>query len=157
MKNAQADEFTLSRRLLLTGLGAGMLSSALPLAALGEPEDADAAIRDIFGDGALNEGKVTVKLPPIAENGNSVAITVSVDSPMTEDNHVRRMAIISPRNPIAEIAVFELGPRAGKAEVSTRIRMAGTQRIRAVAEMSDGSLWVGSASTVVTLAACVIG
>lgn len=156
MKMAE-NSFKLTRRLMLTGLGAGMLSSALPFSALGEPEDADKAIRDLFGDGEIREGKVTVKLPPIAENGNSVAITVSVDSPMSEADHVRRIGLFSPRNPIPELAVFELGPRAGKAEVSTRIRMAGTQRIRAVAEMSDGSLWMGSASTVVTLAACVIG
>ena len=76
---------------------------------------------------------------------------------MSPDDYVRRIAIISPRNPIAEVAVFKLGPRAGNAEISTRIRMAGTQRIRAVAEMSDGTLWHGSASTVVTLAACLIG
>lgn len=153
-----ADQFfTPSRRLLLAGLGAGMLSSALPFSALGAPEDADAAIRELFGDRTLNEGRVTVKLPPIAENGNSVPITVSVDSPMSEADHVTRVALISPRNPIAEMAMFHLGPRAGKAEISTRIRMAGTQRVRAVAEMSDGTLWIGSASTVVTLAACVIG
>ncbi len=149
--------FTPSRRLVLTGIGAGMLSSALPFSALGAPEDADAAIRELFGDRDLNEGRVTVKLPPIAENGNSVPITVSVDSPMSEADHVTRVALISPRNPIAEMAMFHLGPRAGKAEVSTRIRMAGTQRVRAVAEMNDGTLWIGSASTVVTLAACVIG
>lgn len=150
-------DFTLTRRLLLGGLGAGMVSSAFPFAALGEPEDADRVIRELFGDGEIQEGRVEVKLPPIAENGNSVPITVSVDSPMSEADHVTRIAVVSPANPLAEIATFELGPRAGKAEISTRIRMAGTQRIRAVAEMSDGSLWIGSASTVVTLAACVVG
>lgn len=148
---------TLTRRTILTGAGAGAFALAMPFPALGETEDADRAIRDLFGDGELNEGRVTVKVPPIAENGNSVSISVSVDSPMTDADHVKRIAIISPRNPIATVANFELGPRAGKAAVSTRIRMAGTQRIRAVAEMSDGSLWVGSASTVVTLAACIVG
>lgn len=144
------------RTFLLTGAAAG-LSTALPLGAMADAADADAAIREIFGDKPINDGRVSVKLPPIAENGNSVAITVSAESPMSFDDHVTRMAIVSPRNPIAEVALFKLGPRAGKAEISTRIRMAGTQRIRCVAEMSDGSLWQGSASTVVTLAACLIG
>lgn len=157
MNEIPAQSFFLTRRSLLAGAGAGALALALPFPALGEAEDADRAIREMFGEGALNEGRVTVKLPPIAENGNSVPITVSVDSPMSETDHVTRLGIFSPRNPIAGIARFELGPRAGKAEISTRMRMAGTQRVRAVAEMSDGSLWIGSASTVVTLAACVIG
>lgn len=157
MNEISRQSFSLTRRALLASAGAGALALALPFPALGEPEDADRAIREMFGEGALNEGRVTVKLPPIAENGNSVPITVSVDSPMSASDHVTRLGIFSPRNPIAEIARFELGPRAGKAEISTRMRMAGTQRVRAVAEMNDGSLWIGSASTVVTLAACVIG
>lgn len=147
----------LNRRSVILAGAAGLLSTALPFPAIGEPEDADAAIREIFGDRPIRDGKVTVTLPPIAENGNSVAVSVSVDSPMTERNHVRQIAIISPRNPLAEIARFQLGPRAGRAEVSTRMRMAGTQTVRAIAEMNDGSLWRGTASTVVTLAACVIG
>ncbi|WP_084396843.1 SoxY-related AACIE arm protein [Henriciella aquimarina] len=149
--------FPLTRRsILLTGT-AGLVSAALPFGASATPEDADAAIRALFGDRLINDGKVTVKLPPIAENGNSVAIGVSVDSPMSEDDYVKQIALFSPRNPIADVARFHLGPRAGKAEVSTRIRMAGTQTVRAIAEMNDGSLWKGTASTVVTLAACVIG
>ena len=133
------------------------MTSALPFGAFAEPADADAAIREMFGDKPITEGRVTVKVPPIAENGNSVSVGVIVDSPMSADDHVTRIGIFSPRNPIAEIARFELGPRAGRAEIATRMRMAGTQRVRAVAEMSDGTLWQGAASTVVTLAACVIG
>ncbi|RIJ31379.1 thiosulfate oxidation carrier protein SoxY [Henriciella algicola] len=147
----------LARRSFLQLGAAGIAAAALPLQAAADAADADAAIREIFGDKPLNEGRVSVKLPPIAENGNSVAITVAAESLMSPDDYVRRIAIFSPRNPIAEVALFKLGPRAGKAEISTRIRMAGTQRIRAVAEMSDGTLWHGSASTVVTLAACLIG
>ena len=75
---------------------------------------------------------------------------------MTADDHVRQIAIFSPRNPIANVARFQLGPRAGRAAVATRIRLGGTQAVQAVAEMSDGSLWSGSAQTVVTLAACVV-
>lgn len=145
------------RRAFLAAAGAAVSFALLPLPAAAEPEDADEAIRRLFGDRAIRDGKVTLKLPPIAENGNSVQLTVSVDSPMTEQDHVRRIAIISPRNPIPEIAIFNLNPASGRAEISTRVRLAGTQSLRAVAEMSDGSLWAGKASTYVTLAACIIG
>ena len=148
---------TFSRRSLLLAGAAGVSFAGFPLLAAAETDDAAEAIKRIFGDKPIEDGLVSVKLPPIAENGNSVAITVSVDSPMTTADHVSRIAIISPRNPIPEIAVFTLSPASGKAEVSTRIRIAGTQRIRAIAELSDGSLWQGSASTVVTLAACIVG
>lgn len=145
------------RRAFLAAAGAAASLALLPLPASAEPEDADEAIRQLFGNRSIREGKVTLKLPPIAENGNSVQLTVSVDSPMTEENHVRRIAIISPRNPIPEIAIFNLSPASGRAEVSTRVRLAGTQSLRVVAELSDGSLWTGKASTYVTLAACIIG
>ncbi|KCZ95262.1 sulfur oxidation protein SoxY [Hyphomonas hirschiana VP5] len=145
------------RRAFLAAAGAAVCLTFLPLPAAAEPEDADEAIRNLFGDRPIREGKVTLKLPPIAENGNSVQLTVSVDSPMTEQDHVRKIAIISPRNPIPEIAIFNLGPYSGRAEVSTRVRLAGTQSLRVIAEMNDGSLWVGKASTYVTLAACIIG
>lgn len=145
------------RRAFLAAAGAAVSTALLPLSAAAEPEDADEAIRKLFGDRAIREGRVTLKLPPIAENGNSVQLTVSVDSPMTEKDHVRKIAIISPRNPIPEVAIFNLSHASGRAEVSTRVRLAGTQSLRAVAEMSDGSLWAGKASTYVTLAACIIG
>ena len=111
---------------------------------------------DLFGDRGVQEGRVTGKLPPIAENGHSVPITVSVDSPLTQDNYVKRVVILSPRNPLPVIAQHHLTPLSGKAVVSSRIRMSGTQAIQAVAETSDGSLWSGSMETVVTLAACVV-
>lgn len=145
------------RRAFLAAAGAAVSFALTPLPATAEPEDADEAIRKLFGDRTIREGRVTLKLPPIAENGNSVQLTVSVDSPMTENDHVRKIAIISPRNPLAEIAIFNLGPAAGRAEISTRVRLAGTQSLRVVAEMSDGALWAGKASTYVTLAACIIG
>lgn len=148
---------TCTRRVFLASAGALSIASVLAPIASATPEDADQAVRDIFGDRPINEGKVTVTLPPIAENGNSVAIGISVDSPMTDDDFVKQIVILSPRNPIATIARFNLGPHAGRAEISTRVRMAGTQTLRIVAEMSDGTLWTGTGSTYVTLAACIIG
>ena len=149
--------FNWTRRHLMTMTAGSALTAMLTPAASATPDDADQAIREIFGDRPIHEGRVWVKLPPIAENGNSVAIDISVDSPMAEDDHVRQIAIFSPRNPIPTIAQFQLGPHAGRAQVSARVRLAGTQTLRVIAEMSDGTLWSGKASTYVTLAACVIG
>lgn len=146
----------LSRRAVIAG-GAGLGALALirhPAAA--SPEDVLAAQRALFGDREIQTGRVTVTLPPIAENGFSVPFEVDVDSPMTEDDHVVQIAVFAPRNPLPDVARFHLGPRAGRARVATRIRMGGSQAITAVAEMSDGTLWAGSAETVVTLAACVV-
>lgn len=146
----------LNRRQLLAGAGGAILISTTPLSAWAAQADMDRARLDLFGDRPVQEGRVTVKLPPIAENGHSVALSVSVESPMSADNYVKRIAILSPRNPLATIAVFHLTPHSGMAEVSTRIRMSGTQRIVAIAEMNDGSLWSGGMETLVTLAACVL-
>ena len=148
---------TWSRRSLLITCGLAAISTVFSSTAEGTPADAEKAIREISGDRTVKPGRVTVTLPPIAENGNSVLVNIAVDSPMTENDYVRQIVVISPRNPIATIARFRLGPDAGKAELSTRIRMAGTQTLRVIAEMSDGSLWSGTGSTYVTLAACVIG
>lgn len=146
----------LTRRAVLGGGTGLVLIHAFPVVGRATPEEAQAAIAELFPDASMSEGRVSLELPPIAENGFSVPLSVSVDSPMTLEDHVRRIAIISERNPDPKVAQFHLGPRAGKAAVSTRIRLAGTQTVRAVAEMSDGSLWSGTADAVVTLAACVV-
>jgi len=146
----------LTRRSVL-GMGAGaVLVSSLPIAAYAEQSDLDAAIFELFGNRPIEDRNVTLTLPPISENGFSVPLTVDVDSPMTSEDHITQIAVFSPRNPLADIARFKLGPRAGRAKVSARIRLAGTQVITAVAETSQGQLLRGQAETVVTLAACVI-
>jgi sulfur-oxidizing protein SoxY len=89
------------------------------------------------------------------ENGNAVPVTVEVDSPMTADDHVRRIALYNEKNPQADVVVFHLGPRSGRARVSTRIRLAASQTVVALAETSDGAFWSSKASVVVTLAACI--
>lgn len=156
MMSVEHPIFIPTRRQLLTAGGGAIAISTLPLKALADEVDLLRARTQLFGDRAIQEGRVTVKLPPIAENGHSVPITVSVESPMTADDYVKRVAILSPRNPLPVIAEHHFTPLSGKAEVSSRIRMSGTQAIQAVAEMSDGSLWSGSMETVVTLAACVV-
>lgn len=154
--NTKARPMHFTRRaMLLATAGAGSFGwMARP--ALAAPEDVSVARIALFGDKPVNEGRVAVTLPPISENGFSVPIEIEVDSPMTEADHVRRIAVFSPRNPLADIAHFELGPRTGLARVATRIRLGGSQVVTVVAEMNDGSLWSGTAETVVTLAACVV-
>lgn len=118
--------------------------------------DPDALVKEALGRGA-KRGRVKLELPLLADNGNSVTMKVAVESPMTQADHVRTVRLLSPRNPERDMAVFHLGPRAGVAEVSSRVRLAGSQRVVAVAEMSDGSLWMDSADVVVTLSACLDG
>ncbi len=146
----------LSRRALLSAGAATSLISLVPLRAYAAPDDMQAAIRDYFGDKPIEEGKVSFKAPPIAENGFSVSISIDVDSPMTDNDHVRRIGLFAPKNPLPDIGRFELSPAAGRARVATRIRLSDSQTLLAIAETSDGKLWSGAAETIVTLAACVI-
>ena len=140
-------------------IGAILLGLASPLpgrrAAQAASESAAVAIKAILGDSVPREGKVSLDVPPIAENGNSVPLTVSVDSPMTATDHVRSIHVFAEANPRPNVAHFYLGPRAGRAQVSTRIRLFTSQKVVAIAALSDGSFWSGSAEVVITLAACI--
>ena len=93
-------------------------------------------------------------MPPLVENGNTVPMTVSVANPMTSEDHVRSIHVFNEKNPQPNIGNFHLGPRAGSAQVSTRIRLADSQKITAIAQLSDGSFWSISVDVIVTLAAC---
>ena len=115
----------------------------------------DEVIRAFTNGVAVRTGKVTLDLSPLVENGNAVPVKVTVESKMTEADHVRRIALFNERNPQPDIAVFHLFPGAGRAEVATRIRLATSQKVAAVAEMADGGFWMAEASVVVTLAACI--
>ena len=140
------------RRILLAASGIGLASFAAPA---GATEDAMAeAIRDLIGEAPLAPGKVKLELPSIVENGNTVPLAVSVESPMTEADYVESIHIFNQKNPQPFVAAFHLGPRAGKASVATRIRLADSQRVVAIARLSDGSFWSNSADVIVTLAAC---
>ena len=135
--------------------GAGLLS-ALPLAASrATPQAMQEAISKIVGEAELRHGKVTLDVPPLVENGNAVPLTVSVESPMTEADHVRAIHIVNEKNPQPYVLSATLGPRAGRASLSTRIKLADSQQVVALAEMSDGSFWSESADVIVTIAACV--
>jgi sulfur-oxidizing protein SoxY len=114
-----------------------------------------AALKKVVGEAALQKGKVKLDVPPLVENGNVVPITVTVDSPMTATDYVKAIHIFNEKNPQPNVIGVHLGPRAGRATISTRIRLADTQNLTAVAELSDGSFWTDSVQVIVTLAACV--
>ena len=116
----------------------------------------DAGVRDPQGRrrAAVRTGKVKLDVPPLVENGNTVPMTVSVASPMTAEDHVKSIHVFNEKNPQPNIGNFYLGPRAGHAQISTRIRLADSQKIVAIAQLSDGSFWSASVDVVVTLAAC---
>ena len=105
-------------------------------------------------EAVVRTGRVKLEVPPLVENGNTVPMTVSVQSPMTAADHVKSVHVFNEKNPQPNIGNFYLGPRAGRAQVSTRIRLADSQKIVAIARLSDGSFWSVSADVVVTLAAC---
>ena len=122
--------------------------------AVATPASMAKAIRDVVGEAPVTPGKVKLDLPPITENGNTVPLTIVVESPMTAANYVKRIHVFNEKNPQPQVATFHLSPRSGRATVSTRIRLADTQTVVAIAELSNGSFWSGSADTVVTIAAC---
>ncbi len=152
------DEFPprrLDRRALILAGAAGLMAFAVPLSARAARPTLDEAIRSFAGGAAVREGRINFEISPLVENGNAVPVSIDVDSPMTPENHVRRIALFNEKNPQADIVVFHIGPRAGRAHVATRIRLATSQVVAALAELSDGSVWISKAEVIVTLAACI--
>jgi sulfur-oxidizing protein SoxY len=143
------------RQLLAAGLGLGAFVLVRPAAAT--PEELQAAIQAYTGGAALKKGRIRLDIAPIVDNGNTVPITATVDSPMTAADHVTGIAVFNERNPQREVAKFNLTPRCGRARVSTRIRLATTQKLVAVARLSDGSFWSHTVDVIVAIAACIEG
>jgi sulfur-oxidizing protein SoxY len=152
----KADRSTRRRFLALTG-GAAVLG-AMPVVAASPARATPAmmatAMRDVTGSAVVRAGKVKLDVPPLVENGNTVPMTVSVTSPMTAEDHVRSIHVFVEKNPQPNVGNFVLGPRAGRAQISTRIRLADSQKVVAIAKLSDGSFWSATVDVVVTLAAC---
>jgi sulfur-oxidizing protein SoxY len=149
-----------TRRSILIGsarlvVGAGIVSVLGTAPGRATPKAMQDAIRDAVGEAQLRPGRVTLDIPSLVENGNTVPLTVAVDSPMTDADHVKTIHIFNEKNPQPHVITIALGPRAGKARVATRIKLADTQQIVAIAEMSDGSFWTASADVIVTIAACI--
>jgi sulfur-oxidizing protein SoxY len=146
-----------TRREVIIGVGAAAGLAALPHGARATPEMLDEAVAELTGGKPVKDGRVTLTIPGVAENGLSVYTTVSVESPMTETDHVRAIHILSEKNPIAHLMTFHLTPRSGRAKISTNIRMAASQQVTALVEMSDGTFWRDRKNIVVAIAACIDG
>jgi sulfur-oxidizing protein SoxY len=148
-----------TRRRFLALTGGAAAFGTLPVAVSVRPADATpetmaSAIRTVTGGANVQSGKVKLEIPPLVENGNSVPMTVSVTSPMTANDYVKSIHVFNEKNPQPNLGNFYLKPGAGRAQVSTRVRLADTQKIIAIAKLSDGSFWSATADVVVTLAAC---
>ena len=151
---------TTRRQFVLLALGAlatGAEAQLTPNLAALRKAALDEAVRKVTGGAPMRAGKVKLNLPPLIENGNSVPLTVTVDSPMTAADHVRAIHVFTEKNPQPNVINAWLGPRAGRAALTTRARIADTGSVIAVAQMSDGSFWSASAEMIVTGAACVEG
>ena len=147
-----------TRRQFLGLAGGAVVLGAVPIVTLrpaeATPAELASAIRNVTGGAVVKTGKVKLDVPPLVENGNTVPLTVSVANPMAPEDHVRSIHVFNEKNPQPNIGNFHLGPHSGRAQVSTRIRLADSQKIVAIARLSDGSFWSASVEVVVTLAAC---
>jgi sulfur-oxidizing protein SoxY len=147
-----------TRRRFLGLAGSAAVLGSVPAVSLRPAEATPAtlatAIRNVVGSAVVRTGKVKLDVPPLVENGNTVPMTVSVSSPMTPDDYVKSIHVFNEKNPQPNMGNFYLGPQAGRAQVSTRIRLADSQKIVAIARLSDGSFWSTSVDVVVTRAAC---
>ncbi len=146
----------LSRRAALA-LGAGTAAITIVgwgAGAFATPEAANADIAKFTGGKTPEQGKITIEMPEIAENGNTVPMSISVDAPMTDADHVTDVLILAEGNPNPGVATFHFTPLSGKAEASTRIRLATTQNIVAVAKTSTGKFYTAHKLVKVTIGGC---
>ena len=147
------------RHLLAAAAGVGAAALLRPVAwaqtTIGTPDELTAAIQKFTSGKPALPGKVKLDISPIVDNGNSVPVTVTVDSPMSATERVSAIAIFNEKNPQRDVVNFQLGPRAARAVVSTRIRLATSQKLVAVALLSDGTCWSQGVDVVVALAACI--
>lgn len=149
-----------SRRKFLAVTGGLAAAVALPSTAAAQAtrvplNNMPEVIRKLVGPAHINQGRVKLGVPPLVENGHLVPLSVSVESPMTEAAHVKSIHVFTERNPLPELISFYLGPRAGRAHIATRVRLADTQNVTAIAELNDGTFWSDSVHVIVTLAACL--
>jgi sulfur-oxidizing protein SoxY len=145
------------RRLLLQA-GAGAVAQVLVRPASAQDAAAmAAAVTQFAGAQAVRKGRVKLDIATLVDNGNVVPMRVRVDSPMSAADHVTEIAVYNEKNPQKDVGRFVLGPRSGRADVATRIRLATSQKLIALARMNDGSIWSDTVDVVVVLAACIEG
>jgi sulfur-oxidizing protein SoxY len=143
------------RDILIGSLAGGLMASFRICDAQATPDTMRAAIRQLVGTAQVRKGKVDLDVPPLVENGNTVSLVITVDSPMTAADYVKSIHVFNEKNPQSNVIGVHLNPRAGRGKIATRFRLADSQTITAIAEMSDGTFWSASAEMIVTLAACV--
>ncbi len=143
-----------TRRAFLAAAG-GAGAALIVRPAKATPAAMTAAIKQVVGEAQINSGKVKLDLPPLVENGNTVAMGVSVESPMTAKDYVKAIHVFTEKNPQPNVISAQLGPRAGKAEITTRVRLADSQQVVAICELSDGSFWSDKVDVIITLGACL--
>ena len=143
------------RRTLVAGLGAGCVGIVALRPARASTDELLAAIKAFTGGVEPGTGRIKLDIEHLVENGHAVPITLSVSSPMTQADHVQRIAVFNELNPQRDVILLTLTPEMGRAEVSTRIRLATSQKLVALAKMSDGSCWKHEVDVIVTLAACI--
>jgi sulfur-oxidizing protein SoxY len=115
----------------------------------------DAAIRQVTGGAPVRAGKVRLEIPPLIDNGNTVPLAVSVESPMTAADHVKAIHVFTEKNPQPYVLSAQIGPRAGRAHLATRARIGDSGDVIAIAQLSDGSFWSHTVRVIVTLSACL--
>jgi len=147
-----------TRRTFLELARGAALAGAVPIVTMrpleATPAMLSSAIRNVVGEAPVRAGKVTLDIPPLVENGNTVPMTVRVASAMTDTDYVKSIHVFNEKNPQPNVGHFYIGPAAGRAQVATRIRLADTQKVVAIARLSDDTFWSASADIVVTLASC---
>ena len=145
---------TSRRDFLARAAGAGALVVLTRESASATPETMQAEINKLLGAAKAQRGRVHLDIPQLVENGNTVPMAIKVDSPMTEQDHVKAIHVFNEKNPQAHVLNAYIVPRAGKAIVQAHIKLADSQRVVAVAELSDGTFWTASVDVIVTIAAC---
>ncbi len=144
-----------SRRIVLAAGGIAALAAALaPHMVLATPAAVEAELKKLLADRKPLEGKIKLDLPSIAENGLVVPLNFDIESPMTEANHVKAVHFFAEGNPLPGVGTFRFTPASGRASASTRIRLAQTQDIICVAEMSDGAVHMARQEVKVTIGGC---
>ena len=153
--NLSSNPIKLSRRTYLSALGLlGLSTWMAPSLTMAKKPEAMEAIAKIAGSNTIRDGRVKLVIPPLVESGNLVVLKLSIESPMTVNDYVKAVHVIAEENPSPNIFTAYFTPRSGRAELTTRVRLADSQRVWAIAQMSDGSFWQGYADTLVTLSAC---
>jgi sulfur-oxidizing protein SoxY len=151
----RVSRYGLSRRKAMVGATAAALAALLaPRMSMANEASVAEEIKKLYGDKKMLDGKIKLDLPQIAENGLVVPVTIEIDSPMTEADHVKTVHVFADGNPLPGIVTYTFSPACGKAAAATRMRLAQTQNVVCIAEMSNGTLHMAKAEVKVTIGGC---